>query len=148
MAEKIPIHLTHEEARQLLEERHEIDYETSILGLSVRAWCTCGWTSPWSNAGWIAQEVAQRHRVAFIIHPIESRARYAIFWKPCPACNGSGRFETRDGVDQGECAQCYEGGLWTILDRTGEDRERYAVSQEIAIQRLWDDLRFETEPTA
>lgn len=148
MAERIPLQYTATEARELLEAAHAIDYETSILGQSVRARCACGWTSPWSLAGWLAQEVAQRHRVAFIIHPIENRARYAIFWKVCPACNGSGRFETRDGVDQGECAHCYEGGLWTILDRTGEDLERYAVSQEIAMQRLWDDLRFETEATA
>lgn len=140
---RIPIQLTHEEARAQLEAAHAINYRESILGATVYAYCHCGWKSPSVNAGFIAQAAAYRHRVAFIEHPLENRARYAIFWKACMACNGSGRFETRDAIDQGECAHCYEGGLWTILDRTGEGRERYAKTQDDAMQLLWTDLSWE-----
>lgn len=136
--DRIPIQLTHAEARAHLEEAHAIDYRESMLGATVYAYCRCGWKSPSVNAGFIAQAAANRHRVAFIEHPLENRARYAIFWKACRGCNGSGRFETRDGVDQGECAHCFEGGLWTILDRTGEDLDRYVVSQKAAIDLLWN----------
>ena len=140
---RIPIQLTDAEARELLEAAHAIDYVDSILGGSVRATCTCGWRSPWLTTGWVAQEIAMRHRIAFVEHPLENRARYAIFWKVCGACNGSGRFEMRDGVDQGECAHCFEGGFWTILDRTGEDRDRYAKTQGEAMSLLCDDLKWE-----
>lgn len=140
----IPIYLTDAEARAQLEQEHAITYEPSILGKHVRARCTCGWVSEWEVASWNAEESAFHHRRGHITVALEKRARYAIFWRRCGACDGSGRFETRDGVDQGECAHCVGGGLWAILDRTGEHRERYGVSQGKAMELLWDDLKWET----
>lgn len=99
---RIPIDKMHEEARQLLQASHRIEYVDSMLGTHTQAKCACGWSSPSSTSNWIAQGAATRHYIAFVEHPLENRARYAIFWKVCGACNGSGRFETRDGVDQGK----------------------------------------------
>lgn len=140
---RIPIHLTHDEARSLLEAEHAIEYRDGILGATVQAACRCGWTSPKLTTGWIAQEAAQRHRVAFIIHPLENRARYAIYRATCRACNGEAVLSGRDGADLGECPFCFRGHLWTILDRTGEDLDRYAASQGFAMAQLWDDIQRE-----
>lgn len=141
--DRIPIQLTHDEARAHLETAHLTDYRASMLETTVYAFCRCGWKSPSVNAGFIAQAAANRHRIAFIEHPLENRARYAIFRKTCLACNGEGALSAWDGSDLGECPHCYGGRLWMIVDRTGEDFERYAATQNMAMDRLWDDLRFE-----
>lgn len=144
MADKIPIDATHARAREILEAAHAIDYEDSMLGAKTRAQCACGWTSPWSFAGWIAQEVAGRHRVAFIEHPLDNRNRYAIHRRACLGCEGTG-LVPRSGY---ECPLCYGGHLWVILDRES-GREGYAATQSLAITRLEDDIRFMAEePTA
>lgn len=77
--DRIPIQLTHEEARAHLESAHAIGYRESLLGSTVYAFCRCRWKSPSVNAGFIAQAAASRHRVAFVDHPLENRARYAIY---------------------------------------------------------------------
>lgn len=143
MAEPIPIDATHAGARDLLEARHRIDYEDSILGAKTRARCACGWTSPWSFAGWIAQEVAGRHRIAFIEHPLENRARFAIHRRTCRGCDGTGQVP-RSGV---ECPLCYGGTLWVILDRES-GREGYAPTQQEAVIILERSTRQRDEPTA
>lgn len=150
MAEpKIPIQFTADQAKRLLEERHAISYRDSILGATVRAVCSCGWSSPSLTTGWIAQEAANRHHVAFVAHPLENRVQYAIFRRTCLACNGEGVLRGRDGSDLGECPHCYAGHLWVILDRIEEDEpERYAATQSLAMDRLWDDLRYGMESTA
>lgn len=78
-APRIPIEHTAAEARAQLEAEHAIEYIDSILGGATRATCSCGWRSPWLTTGWVAQEAAGRHWIAYVEHPLENRARYAIY---------------------------------------------------------------------
>lgn len=122
---RIPIEYTAAEARELLEAAHTIDYVESILGASVRATCACGWRSPWLTTGWVAQEIAGRHRIAHVEHPLESRARFAIYHETCKGCNGEGALTGRDGADLGTCPFCFSGYLWTLIDRLDGYGMRY-----------------------
>jgi hypothetical protein len=142
MKTPIPISATHIEARTQLEREHSIDYRESILGATVRAHCRCGWKSPWLTTGWIAQEAAGRHLNAFVEHPLENRRRFAIFRETCKECGGTGEArparsgmtrESAQGIfeDAIECAGCYDGYLWRILDRE-RDESTYQGSVEDA----------------
>ncbi len=127
MKTPIPISVTHVEARTQLEREHSIDYRESILGATVRAHCRCGWKSPWLTTGWIAQEAAGRHLNAYVEHPLENRRRFAIFREVCKECGGTGEVATA----RRECAGCYDGYLWRILDRE-RDESTYQGSVEDA----------------
>jgi len=156
MKTPIPISATHAEARAQLEAEHAIDYRESILGVTVRAHCRCGWTSMPVNAGFIAQAAANRHHIAFVEHPLENRARYAIYREACDICNGRGYLTpeawaaTYEGpLSEGdiECPECWSGFAWTIKDRT-DGSEKYAATPHEAFDMLEADIRFDQEATA
>ena len=142
MKTPIPISATHAEARALLEERHPIEYRDSMMGVTTHARCRCGWRSPEVNAGYIAQAAAKRHLAVYVEYPLEQRRRFAIFRETCKECGGTGEVrparsgmtrESAQGIfeDAIECAGCYDGYLWHILDRE-RDESTYQGSVEDA----------------
>lgn len=118
--DRIDIRLTHGEARAQLQAAHAIDYRESTLGLYVAAHCTCGWTSPKVTAGFIAQAAADRHLAAFVEHPLENRARYAIY-------RGKGRIwilrDREGGADLG-CSHHAEALEWIDVKLAREAAQR------------------------
>lgn len=136
----LDIRRTDGEARAQLEAEHTISYDDSVLGMRVGVRCTCGWRSPWFTNGWLAQEAAGRHRIAYITHPLERRAQYAIYRETCKGCGGVGALVDRDGADIGQCPFCFGGYLWMLLERT-IGMETGCSSQQEATYRLDKKLR-------
>lgn len=157
MKTPIPISATHAEARTLLEERHPIEYRDSMMGVTTHARCRCGWRSPEVNAGYIAQAAAKRHLAVYVEYPLEQRRRFAIYREACDICLGAGevspeawaamRPDARPVETDAECSECWAGYVWTIRDRE-DGSEKYAGTQQEALELLYDDLRYNQEPTA
>lgn len=75
----IGLRLTNAEARAQLETEHATTYQDGALGVSTVVRCACGRQSQAVKIGWLAQAWERRHITSFVDHPIEGRARFAVF---------------------------------------------------------------------